>query len=170
MEKLITQLHQILQKLTGLHRQLMETVRAERDALISADLKEIQIQTFSKQTIIEEIHHTESARLKLMADLAIQWNKPIQELTLPNIIIEVQGTDLKAAEQLRTTFNALTILIQRISTQNKDNRVLVEHSLEHVYQMKKNILGESSPRTNTYTQQGQSVNGPAVSRILSREA
>ena len=170
MEKSITQVHQILQKLTGLHRQLMEVVRAERDALISADLKEIQTQTFAKQAIIEEIHHTESARLKLMVDLAVQWNKPSHELTLPNIIIQVQGTDLKGAEQLRTTFNALTVLIQRISTQNKDNRVLVEHSLEHVHQMKKNILGESTPRTNTYTQQGQSVNGPSVSRILSREA
>ena len=170
MEKPLNQIYEILQQLTGLHRQLLETVRAERTHLVAADLNGIQMITAKKQELIESIRQAEALRVKLTGELATLWSKPIQELSLTNIIIEIQGRDQRGAEQFRSAHNTLTILIQRITEQNAAIRSLVERSLEHVLQMKKNVLGESKQGSETYTAAGQKTAAPALSRLYSGEA
>ena len=162
-------LFESLQKLVGIHRQLMDIVRAEREALVQADIKEIQNITAIKQGLVEEIHHVEAERVRVVGELAIAWKVSPQELTLPKIIIQVQGKNLKFAEQLRTTFNTLTVLIQRITEQNNHNKKFLESSIAHIDQMKKNVLDESASQTNTYTQQGQRSTPSGASRLISKE-
>ena len=170
MEKTIAQLTQILSDLIGLHRRLMEAVRIEREALVSADLKGVQDTTLAKEGMIEQIRNLETARLKVMGVLAMAWKKPLRELSLPNVIIAIQGYDPKAAEKLRSSQNALVMLIQRITDQNKENQVLVEKFLGHLNNMKRNVLGEAVPRSNVYTPQGQRASGNPGARLISKEA
>jgi hypothetical protein len=170
LEKQVTEIYQALQKLIGFHRQLREAVLAEREALVSADLTAIQETVSLKQGLIEEIRRTEAARLRATQELAQLWRKDPASLTLQNLIIIVQGKDLKFAEQLRSSLNAITVLIGHITEQNDSNRALVEKSLEHVHEMKKNILGETVPKSTTYTPQGQRSQGMQGARILSKEA
>jgi flagellar biosynthesis/type III secretory pathway chaperone len=148
----------------------MDLVRAEREALTDANLKTIEMITSSKQALVEEIHRVENLRLKLVTELALLWKRPFKELTLTNIIIKIQGYDPKGADQLRSTYNTLTILIQRITDQNNDNKALIEKSLDHIHSMKKNILSEATSKSNTYTQQGQKSSTHPSSRLISREA
>lgn len=166
----ISTIYACLQRLIGLHRQLWETVKMEHESLVQAELKGIQEATSAKQACLEMIRQTESDRLKALGELALLWKKPVKELTLNQIILLVQDQDMKSSEQLRSTLNALTILIKRVSEQNQANQVLVEKSLEHVHEMKKNVLGESVPKSNTYTAQGQRVNGSTGARLISKEA
>jgi hypothetical protein len=170
MDKSVSDIFESLQKHIGLHRQLLDVCRLERELLVQAELKSIQEITLKKQGIIEVIRVTENERLGRIGALAMKWKKPLRELSLPNLILAIQGTDPKGAEQLRSAFNALTILIQRITEQNDDNRTLVERSLDHVNEMKKNVLGESVPKANTYTAQGQRSGGPGGARFISKEA
>ena len=170
LQEIYQSIYATLQKLVGLHRQLLDTVRLEREALTNADVKAIQDATTSKQALIEGIRHAEIERLKAIGSLALLWKKPLKDLTLSNLIIGIQATDLKLSEQFRTALNALTILVQRATEQNEDNRGLVEKSLEHIHQMKRNVLGESKPKSNTYTQQGQRANLGGNSRLISKEA
>ncbi len=169
MEKNIENVFIVLQKLIGLHRLLLENVRKEREALTNAELSAIQEITHAKEGLIESIRQEESKRLKYTGDLAIAWKRPLRELTLPNIIIAIQGNDPKSAELLRSGYNALSFLIQRIDEQNKSNQTLVETSLNHIQNMKNNVLGESMPRSNTYTQQGQKAVGVSGARLISKE-
>ncbi len=162
-------LYAVLQKLLGLHRQLLETIRHERQALISANTGNIQEAAHAKQALIETIRQQEVERLKITGALAIAWKRPLRELTLSNVIIIVQEKDQKTAEQLRSVYSALTLLIQRITDQNRDNQVLVEKSLEHVHSMKKNVLGESVPRSNTYSAKGQRSAPQSGARLISQE-
>lgn len=170
MERPLEQIHQTLQKLVGLHRQLMEIVRVERLALTEANIKGIQEAALAKQGIIEQIRNIESERMKALAELALHWKKPVRDLTLSAIIIEIQGRDPKYADSLRSAYNTLTILIKRVSEQNEENKALVDRSLEHIEQMKKNVLGESVPKTNTYTAKGTRANGAGGARLISKEA
>lgn len=170
MGKSLDDIYQTLQKLIGLHRQLLETVRAEREALIQANLKEVQDCTLAKQSLIEAIKRVEVERLKSLGDLAILWKKPIRELTLPNLIMVIQGEDLRRSEQFRSALNALTLLIQRINEQNRHNHAVVQSSLKHVGEMKKNVLGESTPKSETYTPLGQRTPGVHGARLISKEA
>lgn len=169
-DQAIGQLHQSLQKLIGLYRQLLETVRQERDALLSVEIKAVQDATYAKEALIESIKQTEAGRMKILGDLALAWRKPLRELTLSNVIIVVQGEDLKAADQLRSDQNTLQMLMQRTSEQNANNREICERALSHLGVMKKNVLGEGAPRTDVYSPQGQRVNAPTQSRLISREA
>lgn len=169
MEKNIELIYQVLQRLIGFHRQLLEKTRSEREALVAANVNAIQEAIHAKEALIEAIRHEESKRLKITGDLAIAWKKPLRELTLPNIIIEVQATDLKNAEILRSGYNTLIFLIQRIEEQNLSNLKLVEASLTHVNNMKQNVLGESNPHSSTYTHTGQKNGATVGARLLSKE-
>lgn len=169
MERPLAQIFETLQKLVGFHRQLLEATRVERDALIQANLDEIQKVLAIKQTLIESIHQAEAVRLKQVGELADIWKKPISELTLKNMIVVIQGTDLKAAEQFRSVLNTLTILIQRVIDQNIDNRQLIDKSMEHFSALKNNVLGESVPKGNTYSPQGQTLRNKNNSRFISKE-
>lgn len=169
MEKPLDEIYASLQRLIGLHRQLVENVRLEREALVSADLKAIQDCTVAKQGIIESIRQAEAARMKGIGELAAKWRRPLRELSLGQIVIALQGTDLEGAEKFRSTLNTLTVLIQRITEQNESNRGLVEKSLEHVREMKKNVLGEAIPRSDLYTPQGQRAGNTGGARLISKE-
>ncbi len=170
MEKVLEPLHQSLQKLIGFHRQLLDTVRLEREALIEAQTKSVQEVTLAKHALLISIQQEEVTRLKHVAAIALVWKRPLKELTLPNLIIAIQVKDPKASEQFRSSFNALTLLIQRITEQNDYNKALVERSLEHVNEMKRNVLGEGVPRSNTYTAQGQRIAQTGGARMISKEA
>ena len=170
MEKNLSNLYDSLQKLTGLHRQLLEIVRLERTALIDADLKSIHAVTAKKQSLIESVQQEENRRLKFVGEISMDWKRSIKDLTLPNIVIEIQAKDPKGAEQLRSIFNALSVLIQRISDQNASNRILIERSLEHICEMKRNVLGEATVNSDTYTQKGSKTSGTPASRLFLGEA
>jgi hypothetical protein len=149
---------------------MLETVRHEREALAQASLKGIQETTLAKEACVHAIQHAETERLKKLGVLAMAWKRPMRDITVNGLAIEVQGHDPKLAEQLRSAFNALTLLISRITEQNDDNRAFLEKSLEHVNEMKKNVLGEAIPRSNTYNQQGQRQGQTGGARLLSKEA
>jgi flagellar biosynthesis/type III secretory pathway chaperone len=166
----VVQLAQELKTLLGLHRQMLELVRTERSALVSADIKLIQENNFKKEAIIEAIRNQDAIRMKLISQLAYFWGRKSEELTVSKIIIQVQGSDLKMADQLRSTWQALNILIERIMDQNERNGELLEKSLEHVNEMKVNLLGEGSPKAQTYTQQGQRSAPQSGARLISKEA
>lgn len=169
MEETVPKIYQSLQKILGLHRQLLDIVRSEREALTSADLTAIQGATYAKEAIVQAIQQQEQLRLELIGRLALKLKKPLSDLTLNNLAILVQGTDLKQADQLRTTNQALTLLIKRIQEQNTYNRGLIEESLEHVRAMKKNVLGEYAPKSETYSPNGQRKSGSGASRLISKE-
>jgi flagellar biosynthesis/type III secretory pathway chaperone len=169
-EQITQAIYESLQRLTGLHRSLMDTVRLEREALISAEVKRVEETTVAKQGLVEAIRQAESKRILCVAELAVAWRKPVRELTLPKLIVAIQGENPKFAEQLRTAYNALTILIKRITDQNRENQKLVEESLVHVQQMKTNILGETIPKANTYTAKGQKSGISSGARLISRDA
>jgi flagellar biosynthesis/type III secretory pathway chaperone len=159
-----------MQKLAELHRQLLENVRTERRVLVQADLKEIQFVTQAKQGTLEEIRVVEVARMKHVTELAILWKVPLRDLHLTRIIQIVQERDAKLGEGFRNVLNVLTTLIQNVKDQNEENRSFLESSIEHIYQMKRNVVHEVNPHSVTYSQQGQKLNNRGVSRLITKEA
>ena len=170
MEPRVLDLQQILQKLVGLHRQLLETIRLEREALANADVRRIQETTHAKEAIVESIQTRERERLALMAQFATTKQTDGGRRTLQEIILEIQGSDAKAAESLRTAQMTLKLLLQRIIDANAENGELVKRSLLHLDQMKRNVLGAQPATPETYGPGGrrvpQAVQG---SRLISKE-
>jgi flagellar biosynthesis/type III secretory pathway chaperone len=154
----------------GLHRQLYEICKMEREAMVAADVKAIGEQTSAKELVIETIRHAEAERIRASVGLAAEWEVPLEALTLTKIIQDVEPTDPKTAQDFRSAYTALTVLIDRARKQNESNRQLLEKSLEHVREMKKNVLGEAVPASDTYGNQGQKLAQTGGARLLSTEA
>lgn len=142
----------------------------ERDAFISADAKLILEHTQAKELIIETIRQAEADRIRVSVILSGIWKKPLADLTLSFIVREIEPQDPKNSERFRSALTALTVLIERARKLNEANRTLVETSLEHVHAMKKNVLGEAIPQSDTYGNQGQKVAQTNGARLLSTEA
>ena len=170
MDKDLDRIYQILQKLIGLHRQLLELIRSERVALEQANLKDIEETTHSKEVVIHAIHQNELERVRAMAQIAASWKQGVSDLSLRKFVEILQGKDIQAAERFRNVHNALRVLVERIDEQNQDNKKLVEKSLEHIAIMKRNALGEANPKSDTYTQKGRKLeNQGGSARLLSKE-
>lgn len=144
-----------LQKLIGIHRQLLETVRQEHEAIANALPKDLQEAVYAKEALIEGIRQQELLRQSIVGKIALQWNRPLEEITLSLIVLEVQNQDAKFSELLRSSQTALKMLAERVIEQNSYNRELLQKSLDHVHEMKRNVLGESKPKSQTYTAQGR---------------
>lgn len=168
--RLTDQVYQVVQDLIGCHRQLVDNVRAEKQALVAVDLKAIQEVTTLKQAMIESVRSLEQRRVVLIAELALIWALPAADLTLQRLAVQVQATDLKKADQLRSAQNTLTHLMARIQEQNRENGRLAESALEQVHQMKRNLLGATAPVPKTYGSSGKTSTGVEPgARLISTE-
>ena len=170
MEQNLAIIHQILEKLVGLHRQMMDVVRSEKEAILGADLNRVQEATHHKEALIEEIKKQEALRLEQVAQIAVATRKPLRDITVQSLIMQVQTSHPKLSEQLRSSMNALLHLVGRIRETSQYNLELLERSLKHVDSMKMNVLGEAVPHSNTYGSQGQPLGHTSGARLISREA
>ncbi len=176
MEKILIQkIYTAIRRLIGLHRKLLDAVRAEKSALVEADLRQTQEMLALKESLLAEIQITEQDRVRQVAELAAVYQIPVADFTLSAMVLSIQGNDLKVADQFRAAQNALSILVKHIVSQNRDNGVLIERSLQNLEVMKRNVLTELEPQATTYSAAGRRVSsssgaGPTGSRLLSREA
>ena len=169
MENVLTELHQNLQKLLTLHRQLLELLRRERDALVGADAAAIEDRAIEKQGVLDQIAFYDNERRKLLGLVGTTARITADQLTLSRVAIIAQGVQLKMGEQFRSVQQALSHIITRIEEQGAYNRELVERSLETLAQMKRNIIGASEPSPGTYSANGQRSAQAPGARLISRE-
>lgn len=166
----LNQFYDCLSQLVTSHRQLLDLVRREKEVLVSANLEAIQKVVLEKEVLVTSIHQLEQERKQFIERLARTWNKPIEELNLEMIILEVQALSRDLAEKFRSVWNALKVLLNRILSQNSENRALVENSLSHLRQMRQNTLSELEQFSKTYNPKGVSVAKTSEARLISQEA
>jgi flagellar biosynthesis/type III secretory pathway chaperone len=173
METKFVELYRTLQDLVGVYRQLLEVIRVENEALLQMDRKRLIEATFSKEALIFSAQQSETKRASIALALASTLGIKVDEKgpTLAKIIVALQGIDLKSADQLRSLFTTLTVLLQRIDEQNMQNRKLVDQGLHHLNRMRDQILGAPKTQGRTYSSSGKSVaQADPGARIVSREA
>jgi flagellar biosynthesis/type III secretory pathway chaperone len=165
-------LHESLQELVGLHRQLLEAVKTENEAISNADVKATYEATSAKEALLHWIHRAELGRQAAVHTLCQELSLDPAEATLRSIILFFQSSDPTLSERLQTDLTALLVLVERIKKQNELNGRLLEESLGHIQNMKKNIFGETNPKAATYNQSGMrnpgssNAHGP---RFVSKE-
>ncbi len=160
-------LHENLQEMIGLHKQLLEVTRNENEAITQADVKATYEAAASKEALLHWIARAESSRQAIVYTLIKQENITAERPSLRDIILHFETRDAAIAQSLNTDLNALVILVERIKKQNELNGRLVESSMKHIDNMKKNIFGEIAPSGKTYNQHGQK-NQAAGSQVGSR--
>lgn len=163
MEELLKSLAQLV----ALHRQLLQIVQTEHEAVVAADLKMIESTTEMKQDLIRDIRLEETNRIRLTQAFVETQIGSGSALTASLILSTLRKTDPEHVDEFLSLNQGLGSLIQQIKEQNLSNSVLLEKSIHHIQEMKKNILSESVPHASTYTQQGQCHNAARSSRPMS---
>ena len=165
-------LHESLQELIGLHRQLYETVKTEHEAITNADLKLTYDAAANKEALVHWINQSELSRQAIVYTLAQAEGINPATPSLREIIIHFQGKNLELSNKLQTDLTTLIVLVDRVKKQNEINGKLLEASLRHVNAMKRNIFGETTHQAKTYNQQGLKNQGSANAhgpRLISKE-
>ncbi len=163
-------LHEALQELVGLHKQLLEVIRQEAQAITQADVKATFEATSAKEALVHWIHRAELGRQVITQTLSEHLK--IKNVSLKEIILHFQSHDAPLSARLQSDLNMLVTLVERIQSQNKENGKIVERSLKHVQSMRKNIFGEVPSENKTYNQQGQKNQasvGSTTARLISKE-
>ncbi len=166
-------LHESLQNLIGLHRQLYEIVKSEHEAITQADTKATYEAVANKEALIHWIYQAEQERQAITVEL--KQSEGIEDSnarTLKEIILHYQVKEPALSNRLQSDLSALVILVERVKKQNQMNGSLIDHSLKHINNMKGNIFGETTHQGKTYNQMGQknqaggNAHGP---RLISKE-
>lgn len=162
--------HNSLQELIGLHRQLLDIVRQENAALVQADTKNTFEVVAAKEALLHWIHQAETNRQSTVFQLAERDGLIDTQSTLREVINSYQKSHSDEAKSLELDLSTLQVLVERIQKQNKLNEQIVEQSLKHLNQMKKNVLNETHQQPTTYTSQGQAQSTKSQqSRLVSKE-
>ena len=94
---------------------------------------------------------------------------PPESLSLSQLIIALQAVKAEWSETFRTDQNTLKILIQRIIEQNQANDRLIESSLFHIHEMKKNSVGKKQENLANYNLQGKKTLPHSSAFLLFKE-
>lgn len=166
-------LHESLQNLIGLHRQLYEITKHEHEAITQADTKATYESVANKEALIHWIHQAELERQAVT--LALKKSEGFDEDSNPSLkelILHYQSLNPELATRLQADLSALVILVERVKKQNQINGGLIEQSLKHINNMKGNIFGETTHQGKTYNQMGQKNQAggtPHGPRLVSKE-
>lgn len=165
----LSELISILDQMVGLHRNLLENCRDEKVALSEANLKLLQEKTLSKEYIVESIKNIEKKRSDLFNEINFNLNSNRPLGTLTELINEVEGSHPEESNRLRSLLTTLMHLVGSIQKINDQNKEFISKNIVHIEEMKKNVLGESNQKSDTYGNKG-SVNGIKNSpRLFSKE-
>lgn len=158
----------IFNNLVDLHKELIDLAKIEYLNLVEADLKALDEVSLKKELIIGEILKKEDERKAILKAVCGFKNK--EKITLKALIEKASKTDVQFSKRLRIIHKTLLLLVEQIQSQNKKNHELIESSLNHIQEMKSNILNECSKQTSTYNKKATKDNKTRGARFLSQEA
>jgi flagellar biosynthesis/type III secretory pathway chaperone len=139
----------LVDELIRLEELLIRCLEAEKDALLLADLTLIQDASASKQQLIESLAQLEARRVRLVGSA-----------TMREIVLDPSGELLPPTRaELESRWENLRQLVSIAVDKNRSNQQLLSSSMKHIENMKRNILGESVPKSGTYSAQGSKVAG-----------
>lgn len=156
-----------LEELVRLYRALLETVRREKEILISSQLDDLNENNRGKEAILLKIQGVEETRLQQAQELAQALG---QSDPSPRLLELARHTGGEAGDRLRNFHSVLEILLKRVQELNRENETLVQSALQHITGAMKSIR-ETLQEKPTYQRKGEVSGGAApTGQLVSREA
>ncbi len=154
----------------ALYRQLVDLLREEKEHIIAVRFKEIREATYAKEAILDEVQREEFRRSKWTSEAAKFLKVSEKDITMEMVATQIGGPAL--FEGLMSLKNALAHMLKKAKEMNLENKALVETALNDTQIMKRNILGLTSDKPQTYGPKGNmgGAGREQGARILSKEA
>lgn len=167
-ERAYQKLEANLEELTKIYRSLLDSVRKEKEILVSADREALEQNNILKEEILFKLRAQDSLRSRYAMDLATLLEADVENPRLLELAQKLGSSP--AADRLRTQHSALDMLIKRITEINKENEAYTKSALKTLNGALDNIR-ETLTGKKTYERKGQYKQGSQVAgNFVSKEA
>ena len=162
MEHLLEKLLGLLEHATELYQSLFAVVQLEKDAVVELNLQQLNQACKAKDNLLLKLRILEEQREQLMDKLASDLGHSPQEISLTQLS---QWVEEPYAGMLRVRSTELLSLIQRLQEANKQNKVLLSHSLELI-QGSYNLLSNAMADSPVYYRGGDVQHNGQTGKLL----
>lgn len=165
--ELSNQFLETLDDLVRMYRGLLETVRREKEILISSQLDDLNENNRAKEALIAKVRYLEENRIEQASQIS-------RELGLnpdsPRLLEIARHVSDELGDRLRNIHSVLEILIKRVQELNRENEILVQAALQTVTGAMKSIKETLQP-AQTYQRKGEvAATSTSTGHLVSREA
>lgn len=158
---------QTIEEQVRLYRALLDTVRREREILVSSQLDDLNDNNRAKEAILLKLQLLEETRLKLASEVARGLNL---DPSAPRLLELARHCGGEMGDRLRNFHSVLELLLKRVQELNKENEILVQAALQHITGAMKSVR-ETLQEKPTYQRKGEvSSTGAPTGQLVSREA
>lgn len=119
----------LLQEEAEAHRRLLELAREEQRALVRGDVAELQRVVAAQEEVVGQVRGLERARRQLLELLAERLGRPLEHLSLREL---VAACPPDVGQRLEEQREQLVGVLQELADVNKANALLVRAHLEYV--------------------------------------
>lgn len=131
MASLMEELLDVLHEEDKEYKKLIELSGKKTQALISANVTEIQEIAEAEQLVVEVIQRCEKKCDEVIKDMGIVLGRDMESLTVAELITMLEKQPQEQAK-LREEYDKLCVTAGQMKELNEKNRVLVERALEMV--------------------------------------
>jgi len=161
----VEKLTPVLEEEIRVYRHLLESVRKEREILISADLDALNENNRTKEAMLIKIRELEAHRLTLAHEVCLHLG--LQE-EHPRLLEMARHLDSDLADKLRNIHSVLELLLRRVQEHNKQNEALVHAALTNITGAMNAIKGTLSEKP-TYQKKGEVEGHTSAGQLVRRE-
>lgn len=141
----------LLEKETASYRFLLDILEKETEAVVTANLIDLNETVIQKEKLCKTIQSLELKRAQITKDIADHAQYKLENLTLSNLLEIADKTYSKRLAGLQADLSNLT---KKVSEVNGKNRSLLNHSVEFVRQLL-SLFGKAIQPEKTYAQTGK---------------
>lgn len=134
----------LLQEEVEAHRRLLELAREEQRALVRGDIAELQRVVAAQEEVVGQVRGLERARMQLLELLAERVERPVEHLSLREL---VAACPPDVGQRLEEQREQLVGVLQELADVNKANALLVRAHLEYVQHLAA-LLGQAADGTS----------------------
>lgn len=156
----------VLEEQITVYRHLLETVRKEKEILVSANLDDLNENNRTKEAMLIKIRALEAQRIKCAVDLAQGLGLSSEQ---PRLLELARHLEEARAEKLRNVHSVLELLLRRVQEFNKQNETLVQSALHNITGAMNAIKGTLQEKP-TYQKKGEVEGQTSAGQLVSREA
>jgi hypothetical protein len=132
MENMLKELIAILEKQIPFYRSMLKILQDEKKAVVGAKLPAVNSARIQKEDMLSQIMKNDAQRKNVIKRISDHMGCPPQGLTLTQL---AQKVEAPFSLKLIRSSAEISLLVQKIHTENEMNRSLITHSL--------NLIGAS---------------------------
>ncbi len=132
METLLRDLRALLTRQVENLKTLETMMRRQQKALVSRDVAAIHESMARQEECLRCVREMEEERTRLLADISDVLGLGSGGITLRRL---TENLDPEVGEELRSTGETIRETLDNIGRVNRDNQMLIKHSLEFVHEM-----------------------------------